>query len=304
MKTALVIGASGMDGSLMSELLLAEGYKVWGTYFNNKRWAGNIKHDNFYLFQFDLGKTETMMKEIVSINPHEIYNFGGVTFSPDSERFPQYAMGVNYNAVCKLMEICLLENIKLFQASSSEVFGNIKNKEIDENTTRNPHTPYAQAKNQVDMLMRFHRQQGAKFYTAISFNHECERRGSQFVTQKICSHVKAILNNDAHTLKLGNIQSRRDWGNARDFVKGFYLQMQGEPSELVFATGKTHSVEDLLNFAFEPYEMNWREYVTFDTDLFRVDERNNIYGNYSKAEKLLGWQPKTELKDLIYEMTK
>jgi GDPmannose 4,6-dehydratase len=304
MKKALVIGASGMDGSLMSELLLAEGYKVWGTYLNDKRWAGNIKHDNFHLFQFDLCKTETMMKEIVSIAPHEIYNFGGVTFSPDSEHLPQYTMEVNYDAVCKLIEICLIENIKLFQASSSEIFGNIKNKEIDENTTRNPHTPYAQAKNQVDMLMRFHRQQGAKFYTAISFNHECERRGSRFVTQKICSHVKAILNDDAHTLKLGNIQSRRDWGNARDFVKGFYMQMQGEPSELVFATGKTHSVEDLLNFAFEPYEMNWREYVTFDTDLFRVDERNNIYGNYSKAEKLLGWQPKTELKDLIYGMTK
>jgi GDPmannose 4,6-dehydratase len=304
MKTAIVIGASGMDGSLMCELLLSKGYMVHGTYASNKRWVEHLYHPNFTLHKFDLSNRDAIPHFVIEKQPSEVYNFGGVTFSPDSERLPEYTKEVNHSAVFKLMEVCYYADIKFFQASSSEVFGNIKDQELNEDSPRNPHTPYAEAKNETDKMMRYMREQGGKFYTAISFNHECERRGLHFLPAKICNYVKQLRNGaTSELLKLGALTSRRDWGYAPDFVQGFYDQVQGEPSELIFATGVTHSVEDLLEKAFAPHGYNWTHYVSIDSQLFRLGERNNIWGDYSKAKETIGWQPTTKFADFIYKMT-
>jgi GDPmannose 4,6-dehydratase len=304
MKTAIVIGASGMDGSLMCELLLSKGYMVHGTYASNKRWVDNLFHPNFTLHKFDLSNKDSIAQFVINKQPTEVYNFGGVTFSPDSERLPEYTKVVNHSAVFKLMEVCFYTNRKFFQASSSEVFGNIKDQQLNENSPRNPHTPYAEAKNEVDKMMRYMREQGGKFYTAISFNHECERRGLHFLPAKICNYVKQLRNGaTSELLKLGALTSRRDWGYAPDFVQGFYDQVQGEPSELIFATGVTYSVEDLLEKAFAPHGYDWKKYVLTDSQLVRLGERNNIWGDYSKAKETIGWQPTTKFDDFIYKMT-
>jgi GDPmannose 4,6-dehydratase len=304
MKTAIVIGASGMDGSLMSELLLRKGYMVHGTYNTNKRWVDNLFHPNFTLHHFDLGRQELIQQFVLNIKPDEVYNFGGVTFSPDSERLPDYTKEVNYNAVMKIMEVCFHNDIKFFQASSSEVFGNVKNMELNEQSAKFAHTPYAQAKKNVDSYMAYMREQGAKFYNAISFNHECERRGKHFVTAKICNFVKELRHGGSpNFLKLGSLDSKRDWGYAPDFVEGFYAQMQGEPTDLLFATGIVHSVQDILECAFAPHGYKWQDYVTIDSTFIRNDERNNIWGDYSKAKETIGWQPTTKFEDFIYKMT-
>ena len=304
MKTAIVIGASGMDGSLMSELLLSKGYMVHGTYSTNKRWVENLFHPNFILHKVDLANADKLNQFVLSNKPDELYNFGGVTFSPDSIRMPDYTMQVNYSSVMKLMEICLFNEIKFFQASSSEVFGNVKDCELNLSSPRKPHTPYAVAKYHVDTQTNHYRQMGGKFYTAISFNHECERRGNHFVTAKICNFVKDLRNGmNSPKLKLGSLDARRDWGYAPDFVKGFYDQVQGEPSELIFATGITHSVQDILESAFAPHGYNWEDHVVRDTMFVRNDDRNNIWGDYSKAKELIGWQPTTKFEDFIYKMT-
>jgi GDPmannose 4,6-dehydratase len=304
MKTAIVIGASGMDGSLMSELLLREGYMVHGTYNTNKRWVENLFHPNFTLHKMDLVNADKLNQFVLTIKPDEVYNFGGVTFSPDSIRLPDYTMQVNYTSVMKLMEICLFNQIKFFQASSSEVFGNVKDCELNESSRKDPHTPYAQAKYYVDTQMNHYRSMGGKFYNAISFNHECERRGAHFVTAKICNYVKELRNGgSANRLKLGSLDSKRDWGYAPDFVEGFYAQMQGEPSELVFATGIVHSVKDILECAFAPHGYSWEHYVTIDSTFIRNDDRNNIWGTYSKAKETIRWQPTTKFEDFIYKMT-
>jgi len=305
MKTAIVIGASGMDGSLMCELLLSKGYMVHGTYASNKRWVENLYHPNFTLHKFDLSNENAIWKFVLNLKPDEVYNFGGVTFSPDSERLPMYTKAVNHSAVFKLIEVCFHNKIKLFQASSSEVFGNIKDTQLDENSPRSPHTPYADAKNEVDLMMRqMRKEEGALFYNAISFNHECERRGLHFLPAKICNYVKQLRNGVApRYLKLGSYNSRRDWGYAPDFVQGFYDQVQGKPSELVFATGITHSVEDLLEKAFEPHGYSFWDYTSIDPELQRPNERDNIWGDYSKAKETIGWQPTTKFDDFIYKMT-
>jgi GDPmannose 4,6-dehydratase len=304
MKTAIVIGASGMDGSLMSELLLSKGYMVHGTYASNKRWVENLFHANFTLHKMDLVNSDKLNQFVLTIKPDEVYNFGGVTFSPDSIRLPDYTMQVNYSSVMKLMEICLFNQIKFFQASSSEVFGNIKDCELNELSPKDPHTPYARAKFYVDTQINHYTNMGGKFYNAISFNHECERRGAHFVTAKICNYVKELRNGmNAPKLKLGSLDARRDWGYAPDFVQGFYDQVQGEPSELVFATGITHSVQDLLECAFAPHGYSWQDYVVVDESFVRNDDRNNIWGNYSKAKATIGWQPTTKFEHFIYKMT-
>jgi GDPmannose 4,6-dehydratase len=305
MKTAIVIGASGMDGSLMCELLLSKGYMVHGSYASNKRWVENLFHPNFTLHKFDLSNENAIWKFVLNLKPDEVYNFGGVTFSPDSERLPMYTKAVNHSAVFKIMEVCFHNHIKFFQASSSEVFGNIKDQELNEDSPRNPHTPYAEAKNEVDLMMRQMRnEEGALFYNAISFNHECERRGLHFLPAKICNYVKQVRNNsNNYFIKLGALTSRRDWGYAPDFVQGFYDQVQGLPSELIFATGVTHSVEDLLEKAFAPHGYDWKKYVLTDSQLVRLGERNNIWGDYSKAKETIGWQPTTKFDDFIYKMT-
>jgi GDPmannose 4,6-dehydratase len=303
MKKALIIGATGMDGSLMVDLLLSKGYFVYATFYSKV----NLKeHENLKWFFFDLSD-ENLVFSLLSIHVHEsideVYNFGGVSFSPDSIRMPSYTMDVNYRSVMRLLAWVEYKKCKFFQASSSEVFGKVKNLTLNENSPRNPHTPYAHAKNLVDMMLRYMREQGYPVYNAISFNHECNLRGEQFVTKKITKFVADIINHKrVGKLKLGNINSKRDWGYAPDFIEGYYKMMQGEPQELIFATAQTHSVLDILNIAFSSQGLNWEDYVTIDSELVREDERDNLLGDYSKAWQTIQWCPKKHFDEMIIEM--
>jgi GDPmannose 4,6-dehydratase len=306
MKTALVIGANGMDGSLMVDLLLEKGYFVYATFCNST--PTKKEHSNLHWFFFDLAD-ENLVFPMLNIHCQgeldEIYNFAGVSFSPDSIRMPHHTMNVNYRSVMRILAFVEYKKCKFFQASSSEVFGNVKDITITEKTPRNPHTPYAHAKNMVDMMLRYMVEQGYPVYTAVSFNHECILRGEQFVTRKITKFVAEIVTHKrVGKLKLGNIKSRRDWGYAPDFVEGYYNMVQGEPCELIFATAQTHSVEDILEIAFSSQGLIWQDYVDLDKELVRADERDNLKGDYSKAYQTIKWIPKKPFDEMIIEMVK
>lgn len=304
MKNALVLGANGMDGSLMVDLLLDKGYRVYATFCTSP--PTKKEHPKLHWFFFDLSD-ENLVFPLLNIHCQgqldEIYNFAGVSFSPDSVRMPHHTMNVNYRGVMRVLSFAEYKKSKFFQASSSEVFGNIKDAEINERFPRNPHTPYAHAKNMVDMMLRYMREQGYPVYTAISFNHECILRGEKFVTRKITKFVADIvMHRREGKLKLGNIKSRRDWGYAPDFVQGYYDMVQGEPCELIFATAQTHSVENILEIAFGSQGLIWQDYVDLDKELVREDERDNLLGNYSKAYQTIKWIPKKSFDEMIIEM--
>lgn len=304
MKTALVIGANGMDGSLMVDLLLEKGYFVYATFCNSA--PKKKENENLNWFFFDLSD-ETLVFPMLNIHCQgeldEIYNFAGVSFSPDSIRMPHHTMNVNYRSVMRILAFVEYKKCKFFQASSSEVFGNISDMVINERYPRNPHTPYAHAKNMVDMMLRYMREQGYSVYTAVSFNHECILRGEQFVTRKITKFVADIVTHKrVGKLNLGNIYSRRDWGYAPDFVEGYYNMVQGEPCELIFATAQAHSVKNILEIAFASQGLIWEDYVNIDKELIRNDERDNIVGDYSKAYQTIKWIPKKSFDEMIIEM--
>jgi GDPmannose 4,6-dehydratase len=302
MKKAVIIGATGMDGRLMMFHLLSKGYKVYATYCTH---APDPIVNVEWLF-FDLSDPH-LVHSFLGIHIHEdideVYNFGGVSFSPDSIRMPKYTMDVNYTSVLRLLDWVEIKKCKFFQASSSEVFGKVKNQTLNEKSERAPHTPYAHAKNMVDMMLRYMREQGYPVYNAISFNHECFLRGEQFVTRKITKFVADTLNHKkVGKLYLGNLESRRDWGYAPDFIEGYYNMMQGEPQELVFATALTHRVMDILEVAFATYGLVWQDYVSVDKEFIREDERDNLTGDYSKAWETIKWHPKKPFDTMITEM--
>lgn len=302
MKKALIIGATGMDGQLMTNLLINKGYKVLATYHII---MPNLIHSNLTWTKFDY----TEYRDIYQFFPFdEIYNFGGVTFSPDSIRLPEYALQCNYYSVAKILEYIdrYYPETKFFQSSSSEVFGNVKDVTLNLKSQRQPHTPYAEAKHNVDMLMSYMREQGRYCYNAISFNHEYITRGEHFITRKISKYAaKVYLHMTDEKLFLGDINARRDWGYAPDFVVGFYHQMQlEEPTELLFATNQTHSVKDILELAFGFIGRRFEEHIYVKQEFIRNDDRNNIKGDYSKATELIGWQPIKKFNDMIIEMLK
>lgn len=300
MKRALVIGATGMDGGLMMNLLLNKGYEVVATY--NSQMPRYI-HSNLLWTKFDLSEPKT----IFYFFPFdEIYNFAGVTFSPDSIRLPEYARQVNYYSVVKILEFIskYYPKTKFFQSSSSEIFGNVKDQTLNLKSPKAPHTPYAEAKYNVDMLMSYMREEGFYFCNAVSFNHEHSTRGTHFITRKITNYVaKLYLHKTDERLAMGDINARRDWGYAPDFIVGFYYQMQlDEPTELLFATNQTHSVKDILETAFGYIGRRYEEHIVVRQEFIRNDDRNNIKGDYSKASELIGWQPLKKFDDMIIEM--
>ncbi len=299
---ALVIGANGMDGSLMCEFLLSKGYEVVGTYRLNQNYIENIPVEKVFL---DLAEFDAIDDLLDSRQFDEVYNFAGVTFAPDAEKEIDLTAKLNYFAVLRMINYCWENDIKLFQASSSEVFGNVKNQVCNELTKRMPTTHYAKAKSHIDDYMNFLRvTQKTKFYNAISFNHEGERRGEKFVTRKITKQVAEIMRGHRKSIALGNLQSRRDWGYASDFIEAYWLMVQGEPSEYVVATGISHSVEDIVRIAFKTFdEPNYKRYIRTSTKLIRPDERDNLTGDITKIKTQLGWTPQTSFEEMITKMT-
>lgn len=299
---ALVIGASGMDGMLMTSLLLNKGYEVIGSYCTIKP---HIKYDKLTWVKLDLSDNSDVLS-IRKMYPLDIiFNFGGVSFSPDATRMPDYAEKVNYSSVMKILEYMTKfhPNTKFFQASSSEVFGLYKNTQLDLKSKRDPFTKYGYCKNMVDMMCNYLREEGYSIYNAITFNHEYKTRPLKFITRKIANYVaKETMKMNADKLYLGDINARRDWGYAPDYVVGFYNQTQVAPCELLFSTDTTHSVRDILEISFGAYGLHYEQYISIKSEFIRGNEYDNVWGDSSETRNKIDFNNRFPFKDIILEM--
>jgi GDPmannose 4,6-dehydratase len=311
MKRALITGIGGMVGSHMADFLLQKGYEVYGTARNVSLDVNNLKlcRDKINLIQADLNDQTSLFKAVETSNPDEIYNFAAVSFAPNSWLTPEYTANVNGVAVLKILEIIKQYNksIRLYQASTSEIFGNLKNTTANEETVPYPKSPYGVAKLYAQWIIKNYRESyGLYASNGISFNHESERRGVEFVTRKITKAVAEISLGKRDFVELGNINVSRDWGYAPDFIEAMWLMLQQESSDdYIIATNKSHTIDYLLQTAFGAIGiLNYMDYVKINPDFIRSNEIHNLKGDYSKIERDLGWKPKTTFENMINIMVK
>lgn len=306
MKKALITGIAGMVGSHMADFLLDKGYKVYGTSRNLNSSMPNIEgyKEKINLIQADLNDQASLFKAVQISQPDEIYNFGAVSFAPDSWLTPEYTANVNGVAVLKLLEIIKQFNpkIKLYQASTSEIFGNLKNTTANEETVPYPKSPYGVAKLYAQWIIRNYRESYGIFAcNGISFNHESERRGAEFVTRKITKSVAEISLGKRDFIELGNLDISRDWGYAPDFVQAMWLMLQDSKSDdYIIATNRSNTLRYLLEISFNSVGISdYEKYVKINPKFIRTNEIHNLKGDYSKIKNKLGWEPKTSFEDMI-----
>jgi len=312
MKIAVVTGASGQSGSYMSDLLLENGYKVVAI----QRRAGSrdnsniehiLPHPRFIIEQGDLTDFGSLSRIVQKYLPDEFYNFAAMSYVGASWDEPISCCAINTLGVANCLESIRLNSpkTKFFQASTSEVYGRVTTPKQDETTESNPRSPYGASKLGAEALVKVYRESYGLFaFFARSFNHESERRGKQFVTRKISDYVGKLYNfKDDGSLKLGNIDTKRDFSHAKDIVDGIWLAAQlQEPVDLVLSSGQTHSIKEVLEIAFGYIGKNWKNYVEIDQKLYRPAEVNYLCGDSTKARKLLQWQPQIDFETLITNM--
>lgn len=308
-KTALITGVNGMVGSHMVDFLLNKGYKIYGTSRNINQEHSNIKHviDKINLIQVDLSDQTSIYKAIEQSKPNEIYNFGAVSFAPNSWITPEYTANVNGVAVLRILEVIknINPNIKLYQASTSEIFGNLQNITANEDTIPYPKSPYGVAKLYAQWIIKNYRESYGSFAcNGISFNHESERRGTEFVTRKITKAVAEIKAGKRDYIELGNLDITRDWGYTPDFVEAMWLMLQNHtPDDYIIATNKSNSLKYLLEIAFNKIGIsNFSSYIKINPKFIRSNEIYNLKGNYDKIKYNLGWEPKTSFEKMIEKM--
>lgn len=312
MKTALVSGVTGQDGSYLAELLLEKDYKVIGlkrrtSLITTYRIDHIYNNPNFKLEYFDLNDPSSMYRLLNKYKPDEFYNLAAqshvrVSFDVPEDTVEGIAMGTMrlLNAIKEVSP-----ETKFYQASSSEMFGDNPNYPQNEDTALRPASPYACAKVFAHNLVRNYRESYGLFAcSGILFNHESPRRGETFVTRKITLAAANIGYCQQDKLFLGNLEAKRDWGFAGDYVKAMWLMLQQEePDDFVIATGKTHSVREFLELVFEESGLgNAYKYVEIDDRLFRPQEVPLLLGDYTKAKNKLGWEPETNLRQLAKMM--
>ena len=324
MKTAVVFGVTGQDGSYLTDLLLSKDYRVIGvarrsSVDTTERLDQNIKNVNFTLIEGDITDGFCVSDIINKYEPDEVYNLAAQSHVGTSFKQPTLTWDVTGGGCLNILEAIRVsprvDNIRFYQASSSEMFG--KNftltddgKYQDEDTAFMPQSPYAIAKLAAHHLVRNYRDSyGIHASSGILFNHESERRGENFVTRKITKWIGKFVasgkDENFPKLRLGNLQARRDWGHAKDYVRGMWLMLQQEePDDYVIATGETHSVEEFLEYAFEHAGLgNWNQYVYIDPEFFRPAEVDYLLGNQAKARRKLGWEPEIKFRRLAELMT-
>lgn len=308
MKTALITGITGQDGSYLAEFLLNKGYNVLGlrrrsSVITTERLSSIINHPNFELFYGSMNDTSNFNRLFNSQKFDEVYNLAAqshvrISFDAPEETSEIIAMGT----------LRLLESIrtsqtscKFYQASSSEMFGDNPNFPQNEETSLSPASPYACAKVFAHNITRNYREAyGIHASSGILFNHESPRRGEDFVSRKITLAVAKIKLGLQEKLYLGNLDAKRDWGFAGDYVEAMWLMLQQEkPDDYVIATGETHTVKEFVERAFDLAELNWKDYVKIDNNLFRPHEVPLLLGDCTKAKKILGWNPKVKFDDLV-----
>jgi GDPmannose 4,6-dehydratase len=311
MKTALITGVTGQDGSYLAELLLSKGYEVFGM----KRRTSvinttNVDHlyDNpkFKLVYGSMNDVGSMYRILAEIEPDEVYNLAAQSHVRTSFEVPEETVDTVSMGTMRLLEACrnVCPSTKFYQASSSEMFGDNSETLKNEETRMTPASPYAAAKLFSHNLVRNYRiGYGMHVSSGILFNHESPRRGETFVTRKITRAAARIKLNKQEKLCLGNIDAVRDWGFAGDYVEGMWLMLQQEkPDDYVLATGECHTVREFADVAFSLAGLDYRDHIETDPRLFRPHEVPHLKGDASKAASVLGWRPKNSFHDLVKMM--
>ena len=292
---ALVVGASGQDGTYLSNLLLDKGYEVYGLAKDAVRWSRKIEGDVLDI--------HSLHKAICIAEPDEIYNCAAVLRGTNES--PREAFEVNAMGTVNLLEAVRYENpdIRFCQCSSSEMFAPVNVEAQDEQTPIGPRNPYGVSKAAAHMAaVNYREMYDMKISTAILFNHESPLRTDEYITKKITDGVREVLLGRRKKLQLGNLDIRRDWGHARDYVKAMWLMLQNEPDDFVIATGKHHSIAEFAAMAFNMVDLNWQDYVEQDPEYLRRNDVPLLCGNPEKAKRVLGWEPETDIMGIIHEM--
>jgi GDPmannose 4,6-dehydratase len=306
---ALITGITGQDGSYLAEFLLAKGYEVYGLVHRTssekpERIAGITGH--LKLLQGDLRDQESLETAMQLAQPDEVYNLAAQSFVSVSWTQPVLTADVTGVGVFRVLEALRKHTPKarVFQASSSEMFGKVTCPSQNEQSPFHPRSPYAAAKVfGHHITVNYRESYGLFACSGICFNHESPRRGCEFVTRKVTQHVARIKCGLADKLKMGNLEVRRDWGFAGDYVPAMWMMLQqAEPDDYVVATGQAYTVRQLLEIAFGYAGLDWQEYVEVDPRLFRPAEVDYLCGDASKARLVLGWEPRVTFRELVEMM--
>ncbi|PYM14229.1 MAG: GDP-mannose 4,6-dehydratase [Candidatus Rokuibacteriota bacterium] len=309
MKTALITGITGQDGSYLAETLLEKGYTVVGMVrrasSENYERLDHIR-DRLELRQADLLDQLSLIRVLEQTRPDEVYNLAAQSFVPTSWSQPVLTGEFTALGVTRVLEAVRLVNpaIRFYQASSSEMFGKVRETPQDERTAFHPRSPYGVAKVYGHgITVNYRESYGLFACSGILFNHESPRRGLEFVTRRISDGVARITHGLTSVLRLGNLEARRDWGFAGDYVHAMWLMLQqDQPDDYVVATGESHSVQDFVEVAFGHVGLDWIERVVVDPALKRPAEVDRLLGNAAKARERLGWAPKVKFPDLVRMM--
>jgi GDPmannose 4,6-dehydratase len=312
-KKALITGITGQDGSYLAELLLAKGYEVHGIV---RRTAGHylghlesvfarpdLSRDRISLHHGDLGDAGSLTRLLRKIEPDEVYNLAAQSDVRISFDIPGYTADITATGVARLLEAiheCQLK-VRFYQASSSEMYGKVREIPQTELTPFHPRSPYACAKVYAYWIaVNYRESYGLHASNGILFNHESPRRGENFVTRKVTRAVARIQAGLQDKLFMGNIEAKRDWGYAKEYVEAMWLMLQQpEPDDYVIATGETHSVREFLECAFARAGLDWQKHVEIDPRFYRPAEVDQLVGNPEKAKRKLNWSPKTKFSELV-----
>ncbi len=308
-KRALITGITGQDGSYLAELLLEKDYEVFGlvrrsSTVNFER-IGHLQ-DQIELISGDLLDQKSLVSALQTARPQEVYNLGAQSFVPVSWEQPMLTGEVTGLGVTRLLEAIRAcdENIRFYQASTSELFGKAQETPQNEQTAFYPRSPYGVSKLYAHWITINYRESYGLFAcTGILFNHESPRRGREFVTRKITHGVARIKHGLDQELRLGNLDSRRDWGYAGDFVRAMWMMLQqDEPDDYVVATGTSRTIGEFCEVAFAHVGMDWRQYVVVDERFLRPAEVYTLLGDATKAREKLGWEPEVGFEEMVRQM--
>jgi GDPmannose 4,6-dehydratase len=309
MRRALITGISGQDGSYLAELLLANGYEVHGLVRRSSAFnTGRIDHirDRLQLHYGDLVDSTSLHSVLRTVKPDEVYNLAAQSHVRVSFEMPEYTCDVTGAGVGRLLEAIRLSGLqtKFYQASSSEQFGLVAETPQTEKTPFHPRSPYAASKTYGYFLTQNYREAYGMFAcNGLLFNHESPRRGENFVTRKITRAVGRIVAGLQKRVGLGNLDAKRDWGFAGDYVVAMWQMLQqSEPGDYVVATGETHSVREFLELAFRRVNLDWTDFVDLDPRQIRPSEVDLLLGDATKAKTKLGWMPKVTFEGLVAMM--
>ena len=315
MKKALITGITGQDGSYLAELLLGKGYQVHGivrrssNYYigadDGMSYQGFLcDHDNLELHYGDLSDASGLERVIKQVRPDEVYNLGAMSDVRVSFDIPEYTADVTGLGTIRLLEAVRnngLKNTRIYQASTSELYGKVVEVPQTETTPFYPRSPYAVSKMYAHWMCKNYKESYGMFISSgILFNHESPRRGPNFVTRKISRGVANIKMGKQEKIFLGNLDAKRDWGYAPEYVEAMWKMLQqDEPDDYVLATNESHTVKEFLEESFSHVGLNWEDHVEIKEQLFRPAEVDELRGDPAKAKEKLGWEPKTTFKELV-----